>query len=200
MYSILEESIGQIEISRSVFIAIARHIESKDEIKDVLIDIKKKCPKAKHYCYATIIGNYQKSSDDGEPKGTAGKPILDVLKKCELDKVIVVVVRYFGGVLLGASRLLRAYVESSNLTLEKATKYKIVEGFRYSLEVEYALFDELKNYLISNDVIIEESRFEEKIYLTIFTKEDNIKDLDNVFNKKIIYQLLAHTYKYMKEA
>lgn len=107
-----------IEVLSSKFIAIAFPLSTKEEFKSLLDQIKKDYKKAKHYCYAFRANNGTKSSDDGEPKGVAGRPILELLYKKDLMNVACVVVRYFGGTKLGASRLLRTYLKVAIETIE----------------------------------------------------------------------------------
>lgn len=117
IFNIFEE---QFIENKSKFISILLPLQNKDDFKEKLIWCQKKYPLATHYCYAMRYNGYEKASDDNEPKGTAGKPILKILQIKNIDKVILVVVRYFGGKKLGASKLLRAYVKSAALVVEKA--------------------------------------------------------------------------------
>lgn len=101
------------EIKKSKFIAFAYQLETKDEVKSTLEDLKKAHPKARHICYAYKLSNTAGMSDDGEPQGTAGKPMFNLLNMKNVDNTLVVVVRYFGGKKLGAGGLIRAYVAAS---------------------------------------------------------------------------------------
>ena len=107
------------EMMKSKFIGIAFPVNSIDDFKNELILIKKNNSKAKHIVYAYKIGMNSKSCDDQEPKGTAGRPLLELISKRDLDNVALVVVRYFGGTLLGASRLLRTYVQAANAAINE---------------------------------------------------------------------------------
>ena len=108
------------EVMKSKFIAYATPLDDSNKFKDIVGDIRKKHKKAKHVVYAYKVGNASKSCDDQEPKGTAGRPMMELLMKRNLDNIALVVVRYFGGVKLGASRLLRTYVGAANEALNKA--------------------------------------------------------------------------------
>ena len=110
----------QIEVMKSKFIGIFLPLTNADEFKTILAQIKKENSKAKHVVYAYRNGMKSKSCDDNEPKGTAGRPLLELLMKRNLDNVAIVVVRYFGGTLLGASRLLRTYVQAGNAAINLA--------------------------------------------------------------------------------
>lgn len=105
------------ECMKSKFIGYAIPIDNPELFKDILKDIRKQHNKAKHVVYAYKIGMASKSCDDQEPKGTAGRPLLELINKRDLDNIALVVVRYFGGTLLGASRLLRTYVQAGNAAI-----------------------------------------------------------------------------------
>ena len=111
------------EVMKSKFIAILLPIKNEEEFKNILKDIRKEHRKAKHVVYAYRLGQSYKSNDDGEPKGTAGRPLLELLLKKDINNCALFVVRYFGGTKLGAGRLLRTYVQSGvnviNLLEEK---------------------------------------------------------------------------------
>ena len=113
MKTITENSNYQIEIKNSKFITELIKIDNEN-IKDILEEMKIKYPKATHYTYALRLENYQKSSDDGEPGGTAGTPMLNVLEKEDIINVLAVTIRYFGGIKLGAGGLLRAYNQAGS--------------------------------------------------------------------------------------
>lgn len=111
----------EIEIKKSKFIGQKFNVSSIDDVNRILADIKKEHKKATHVCYAyRIVGKeyLEKAFDDGEPSGTAGKPILNVIQKQDLKNVLVVIVRYFGGIKLGAGGLLRAYSKTASETLK----------------------------------------------------------------------------------
>ena len=112
MFTVLEKNEITLIRDKSSFIGILVHATSVESVKQYLIDIRKEYPKAKHYCYAYKIGEAKKCSDDGEPSKTAGRPLLELLEKKDMDEALLVVVRYFGGVLLGASRLMSTYLET----------------------------------------------------------------------------------------
>lgn len=111
--SITKTYVNRIEVNKSKFIAIFFPLTDDSVFKNKLEDIKKEYPKAKHYVYAYRVGVKSKATDDHEPHGTAGRPILDLLNKRNLNNCAIVVVRYFGGTELGASRLLRTYLSSA---------------------------------------------------------------------------------------
>ena len=96
-------------IKKSKFIGLLYNVESVEEINGILEEVKKENKKATHVCFAYKVGPFQKYSDDGEPSGTAGRPILNIIEKKKLENTLIIVVRYFGGIKLGAGCLVRAY-------------------------------------------------------------------------------------------
>ena len=124
MKQIKEKYINEIDIQKSKFIAVILPIYDKNSVKNEIDNLKKNYPKATHYCYGYIINGIQKSNDDGEPSSTAGKPILENLIINQLIIVLLVVIRYYGGIKLGAGGLTRAYVDSSSKVIQKATFYE----------------------------------------------------------------------------
>ena len=108
--------------NKSKFISLLIPLTSKEEYKDKLLEVKKIYPNATHYCYAFNFKGYAKASDDNEPQGTAGKPILRVLQLKNIDNGLLVVIRYFGGIKLGASKLLRTYVKASSEVINLISK------------------------------------------------------------------------------
>ena len=112
MQTVKEQFIKTTEVLGSKFIAILMPLEDDANFKDIVAELKKEHKKARHICYAYRVGQKSKSNDDGEPKGTAGRPMLELLHKKELNNIALIVIRYFGGTKLGAGRLLRTYVQS----------------------------------------------------------------------------------------
>ena len=149
MKSIQTEITSEIIINKSRFITILTNINDIDKVKEKLEEIKKKYKDATHYCYAYIINNHEKCSDNGEPSGTAGMPILNVLKQNDLTNILCVVIRYFGGIKLGAGGLIRAYSTSASVALNKAIITNLVNGYNITIEFSY---DNLKqiDYLLKN--------------------------------------------------
>lgn len=162
-------------INKSKFICVLYKINNISDIDIYLDDIKNKYKGATHYCYAYILDSNKKCSDDKEPSGTAGLPILNVLEKNEMNNVLCIVVRYFGGIKLGAGGLVRAYTNSVTNALENNIT-DIKKGLKLELTFNY---DKVK--LVDNlvkDNIIEESFNEDIKYIVLITYDDynNIKD------------------------
>lgn len=179
MKTIKENLISELEIKNSRFITLLIKINNPD-ITNILNDIKTSYPKATHYCYGYIYNDIEKSSDDGEPSGTAGLPILNVIKKENLNNILVVVVRYFGGIKLGAGGLVRAYTKSVTEALKNTNQVELVEGKK--IEIEFNYNDEKQiNYILNNSKIIDKTYNETIKYIVLI--ENNI--LDKLNNYKI---------------
>ena len=181
MFTVLEKNEITLIRDKSSFIGILLHATSVESAKQYLIDIRKEYPKAKHYCYAYIIGQNQKSSDDGEPAKTAGRPLLELLQKKEMDETLLVVVRYFGGVLLGASRLMSTYLETGVQVINTADIVSIENKYGYKMTLSYKEFDELKRLVKMWGFSFENVKYEDKISLEVLGDEDVGEKLANAF-------------------
>ncbi len=175
------------EVQKSRFISYVNHVENETQAQDFVNQIRKKHFDATHNCYAYIIGEHsdtQKSNDDGEPSGTAGVPILEVLKKNELSDVVVVVTRYFGGIKLGAGGLIRAYGKSATLGLEASVIVKKSVFNCYNLSMDYDLLGTLENYLHQKEIRIKDKNYTDKVDITILLpqndSENTLKDITNL--------------------
>lgn len=187
MYVIDKDVSNEIIIKNSRFITFLFKIETKNEIENKLELIKKNHPKATHYCYAYITSEFKKSIDDGEPGGTAGIPILNVLEKEKLTNVLAIVVRYFGGIKLGAGGLVRAYSKSITEALSKTNYISLVDGYLIELTFDYKNQKNVDKYL-KNSIIIEQS-FKEKIYYKVLIKKELLESLSS-YNPNIIKESL----------
>lgn len=185
MRTVLDNYEALLEIDRSSFYSYLFHLNDENEAKSIIDRIRKSHPKARHCCYAYKVGQFQKSSDDGEPKGTAGRPLLDVLLKNNLDSVLVIVVRYFGGIKLGAGRLLRTYVDSAMLAVNKAMIYEVCEAYAYRLTLSHSFHDLLVQHLRRNDVNIDKVFFKEQVIMEVSSLNDIEKTIDSLFNKQV---------------
>lgn len=181
MYTILERNENSIIKDRSEFIGIVVHVTSLNDVQRYLKSIKKEYPKAKHYCYAYIIGDKKKGFDDGEPSKTAGRPLLELLERKNLDEVLLIVVRYFGGILLGASRLLSTYLEAGVSTLDGADFLKIENKYLYMCELSYKDFDDFKRFVKSFSFSLENIVYETKISLEVLADENFGEQIANNF-------------------
>lgn len=141
----------ELEIDKSRFIALVYPLTNLDEIKDLIKSAKETYPKARHYLYAYQFDKVNKSNDDGEP-GAIAKGFHSLAKNYDLTNYLIIVVRYFGGVKLGASRLLRTYLNVTNEALKDAMKKELKLVYRYQLKCDYATFNKLKKlgYQVAN--------------------------------------------------
>ena len=140
--TVRKEGCGEYEVKRSRFLCYAAPVRSQDEAAAFIASIKQKHWDARHNCSAYILreGGVKRFSDDGEPQGTAGMPILDVLEKSEVTDVCVVITRYFGGILLGAGGLVRVYSHSAALALEAGEIITMVKCAECELTCDYTLY------------------------------------------------------------
>lgn len=182
MYKILERYQNEIVINKSRFISIMMPISNDSEVKDILKNLTKEFPKATHYCYAYRVSGKEKSSDDGEPSGTAGRPMLEFLSNNLLDNILVVVIRYFGGIKLGAGGLLRAYVDSCRSVYSVCKFYKVERHSLFEIIVDYKYYDALRNYLVSLEGNVVSTDYQEKItinYLGPSLSNDDLMEITN---------------------
>ncbi len=164
-------------IEKSEFITIINKITSTDEIESIMNDIKKEYKDATHYCYAYIVDDKRKSSDDNEPGGTAGVPMMETLNQYDLNYVFAVVVRYFGGIKLGAGGLTRAYRKAINdaLVNNKDSIVELIDGYRVKLKTTY---DKQKDIEYKYKRIIKKTYNENVLYDIDLTVDEynDIKD------------------------
>ena len=186
MYSIKNNSSYLYEIKKSKFYVDLYRINDLDEIKEYLDKVKNKYKDATHYCYAYILNGSRKAVDDGEPSGTAGIPILEVLDKKNLNYILCIVTRYFGGIKLGAGGLVRAY---SNSVVEAINNNDIVlltDGLEVELEATYDNKKDIE-YLFKDN--IKEAKYEDKVTYILNIEKNNIDKLSN-YNYKILREIL----------
>jgi len=180
-------------INKSRFIACLFKVNSIDEVNNYLEQIKNEYKDATHYCYSYIIDNTKRFNDDGEPGGTAGMPILNVLENNELNYILCVVIRYFGGIKLGAGGLVRAYTKSVTNALEKTNIIDIKEGYKIELVFNY---DQNKVIdLILKDELILNKEFNDNIKYEIIINKDNY-DLINKLEISCIRVSIIDLVKY----
>lgn len=190
---------------KSKFIANLIYVENKEEAENIIKTIKKKYYDAKHNCYAYRIleknGMYEKSSDDGEPSGTAGSPMLNILKKNNLSNVIVIVTRYFGGILLGTGGLVRCYSSAVIGSIEKSVLMTIEDGVEFQIELSYSDFQNIQRYFNQNNIRIIKSEYGEKINCTVeMSNKEKELFLKNIENKELNLKILKQLReKYIKK-
>ena len=162
----------EIIIQKSRFIGLSYLITDEEEISVCLEDARERYPNANHYCYGAVVGLdglIQRFSDDGEPGGTAGMPILQVLLQKGLKNVLLVVVRYFGGIKLGAGGLVRAYSRCAAETVSEAGIVKMVLSSRGRIAVNYGMLGSVEHFLRQPGIIIENIAYGERVEIQLLT-------------------------------
>jgi uncharacterized YigZ family protein len=194
-FTILKEVEVSFEERKSLFICNIKRITNEAEAMSFISSIREKYKDATHnvYAYITNKGISMRYSDDGEPQGTAGPPVLEVLKREGLNDVAVVVTRYFGGIMLGAGGLIRAYGASCKQGIDEGKKVKRMEGCSFELVCDYEKYGKINNYLQSQNIINKGSEFLENIKMDIICLSrdyDKIKgDFTEMMNGKEIISL-----------
>ena len=190
--TIKEDGQVQEEIKKSRFICHAKRVYSEEEARDFITAIKKEHYKATHNCSAFIIGErseIKRTSDDGEPSGTAGIPMLGVLENHNLTNVCVVVTRYFGGIKLGAGGLIRAYASSVALAVKEIGIIETKEQAGIAIQLSYAQYQEYSNFLKEHNLIELDTNFTDQVDTMIYVnkeEKENIKAaLVEFFNGKV---------------
>lgn len=176
-YTVNSFGSNEITIQKSRFIGYVKRVETEQEAHAFISEIKKKHYDATHNCSAYLIGEQdeiQKANDDGEPSGTAGVPMLEVLKKQQLKNTAVVVTRYFGGVKLGAGGLIRAYGTTTSEAIKSTgvVKRELMQGF--SITIEYPLLGTLENEIRNSNYLIDKINYLEKVELIVYVHIKNI--------------------------
>ena len=196
----------EIIINKSKFIGYASPINSEDEAIEFINQIKKKHSDATHNVYAYVYGDnnsIQRFSDDGEPSGTAGMPVLNVIKLEDLKNVVVVVTRYFGGVKLGAGGLVRAYTKGAKIGLDSAIIVDKTLFYDIRIEIDYTLLGKVENELSKNSYIVKDKIFGEKVLLDILCIEEDVEKLRslilNATNAKCIISTGSSSYYSVKD-
>ncbi|MBQ2641155.1 MAG: YigZ family protein [Lachnospiraceae bacterium] len=174
---------GEYEEKKSRFLGKAVHIESEEEAAAFIAGIRKKYYDARHHCYAWVLGEgseRKKSSDDGEPSGTAGQPILRVIEGSGCTNVLVIVTRYFGGTLLGTGGLVRAYTQAARAALEDAQKARMCLCRRLAVTVEYGALDRLLYALRRDGIEPQETEYGAKVTLRLIIEEKQGDAVENM--------------------
>ena len=201
-FKTIEQDVSsEIEEKKSKFIADVFYVENQEQVENYLKVVKKKYFDAKHHCFAYRICEKnmikEKQSDDGEPSGTAGMPMLNILQKNDLVNVLVIVTRYFGGTLLGTGGLVRAYSEALTSALQKANFVIQELGYEAEVMVRYTDFERLKYYCNKNEINITNLIYEQNVIAVIESnKEKQQKLIDkNQHDVKILkYNVLKEKY------
>lgn len=174
---------AKLEIDKSLFIASVTRVETETQAVSFVAEIRRKYPDANHNSFAYIAGSqdeFQKVDDDGEPSGTAGKPILEVIRKSALKDTVIVVTRYFGGIKLGAGGLIRAYGKSASEGIKKAGLIERMLHSRIGIDIDYPLLGLVENQLHSRGYTVTDKQFTEQVRLLVLEeagKEDRLRSL-----------------------
>lgn len=202
MFKTIKEENVQAEIveKKSKFIANVFYVETSRDAEEIIKSINKKYYDARHNCYAYSVQNPNESikrfSDDGEPSGTAGAPILNIIEKNNISNILVIVTRYFGGILLGTGGLVRAYSEATIKALEKVTYAKEECGMELSITINYSDFENLRYLCKKNNINIITTKYNNCVECILeVNNEEKEKILAN--NDKNNFKIL--NYKVIKE-
>ena len=179
MASLCDEQV----IKKSCFITHIQRVKNKEEAKVVIEGIKKQYPDARHHCWAYIAGHPTATtdigfSDDGEPSGTAGKPILNVLQHRGIGEIVLIVVRYFGGIKLGAGGLVRAYSSLASLAMDKLEVITLVESKTFVVTFDYNLETNIKHLFETHHIVIQQENYTTRISLSIDVPTTDIESLN----------------------
>lgn len=190
-------AIAEYEEKKSVFIGAVQRVENEEEAREFINNVKAQHRDARHNVYAYIIGEnngIQRYSDDGEPQGTGGIPVLEVLKRNGITNVVVVVTRYFGGVLLGASGLVRAYTKAASSAVKEASVVEKVTAALIKIRVEYDILGKIEYYFAKNKWQIEDMEYLDKVIITILSESEKVADI-----KEVLTEITSGRYELINE-
>jgi len=179
-FTVKDESRAEFEEKKSIFIGHVKRVESEDSAKEFIKKIKDNHKEARHNVYAYIIGEnrgIQRYSDDGEPQGTGGIPMLEILKKSDITDVVVVVTRYFGGILLGTGGLARAYSKGASLAIKEAGVVEKVKGVSLEIVIDYDLLGKVQYVCEKESFHIEHIEYTEKVKIKILCEVSTLEKL-----------------------
>lgn len=165
----------ELEIKKSIFLATLIPVKNEEEAQEAIAKMKKEKRDATHNCSAYRIGTeriYEKSSDDGEPQGTAGHPMLHVLQMNELTNTLAIVTRWFGGIKLGAGGLTRAYTQSLADAVKEADLVRYTPHEKYTVSFPYTTAGAFENHVKGTDIIVKDRQFSDKVTVTFLTLPD----------------------------
>lgn len=179
-FTVKNEVSSQFEEKKSIFIGHVKRVYSEDEAKEFINKIKSEQKEARHNVYAYVIGQnmgIQRYSDDGEPQGTGGVPVLEVIKKNEITDVVVVVTRYFGGILLGKGGLVRAYSKGASMAINDGGIVEKVKGIIIDIILEYDMLGKVQ-YLFEQKLwYIENTDYTDKVKLLMYCEVDKLEEV-----------------------
>ena len=178
--TIYEGGTDEIVEKKSRFIAQVFPVETEEEVATILEQMKKKYWDARHNCYAFVLGEasqISRCSDDGEPSGTAGRPILEVINGKELTNILIVVTRYFGGTLLGTGGLVRAYSQSAQAGIMASKVIRKEVGYRVSIDTDYNGIGKLQYVAMQNNIAILDTQYTDKVQMILLVPIEQTESL-----------------------
>ncbi len=179
---------GEAEITekKSRFIGTALPVHSEEEAIDLIAARKKKYWDARHNCWAFVVGDrqqLQRCSDDGEPQGTAGRPILDVLLGADVHDTLIIVTRYFGGVLLGTGGLVRAYTRAASDALSASAVVVRQSGYLLTLAADYNSLGKIQYLLAQREISTMDARYTDEVELDVIVPEEKVTELESALTE-----------------
>jgi len=199
--TIVQEVSAEQTIEKSRFIAHISPVANLDEVEQHMKKVRQIFPNARHYVYAYRLynGYIEKCSDDGEPQGTGGRPVLDILQHCQLWDVQIIVVRYFGGILLGTGGLTRAYGRTARLAVDNSTITRMIPHVIYNLKIPYQWFEQTKYWFSQKGCEWTNEQFTDIVNIDLYVPEKDFssfeKWIDEVTNKQILWQKVGSVFK-----
>lgn len=186
MKKIIKNGQGEYIEKKSKFIAHIFDVESEQQAAAIIAEVKKKYWDARHNCYAYILGDkgeIQRFSDDGEPSGTAGKPILEVLSGNECSNCLCIVTRYFGGVLLGTGGLIRAYTSASKEALDDCLTGELVEGVHAYLDADYNYVGKIQHLCIQHDITVVSTEYSDNVIFELMMEKQVLQKFEKTLTE-----------------
>lgn len=190
--TIAKNTSNEVVIKKSRFICSLARVTTEEDAQQFIDQISTENRKATHNCFAYIIGEHdqvQRESDNGEPSGTAGVPILESLQLANLHNVVAVVTRYFGGIKLGAGGLIRAYSNSTTDAIHKAGLVRVVKQATLEITVSYAQHDSLLHYLKERKIEVADEQFSTTVQTNVYVDEENVQSFTNALVDRFNDQL-----------
>jgi len=192
---------AEIIINKSRFIGYSMPVSDEKEALDFIEYISTNNKDATHNVYAYVLGednNIQRYSDDGEPSGTAGIPVLEVIKKEDLRNVAIVVTRYFGGIKLGGGGLIRAYTKGAKIGIDAGVIVDMTLHKKISLKIQYTILGKVENFLLNNELKVEETIFDEHVKMSLYIKSSDLEkftmDMNNITSGNNSIEVLSERH------
>jgi len=199
--TIVKETLAEQTIDKSRFIALISPVTSLAEIEQHMKKTRQTYPNARHYVYAYRLydGYIEKCSDDGEPQGTGGRPVLDILQHHQLWDVQIIVVRYFGGILLGTGGLTRAYGRTARLAVDNSTITRMIPHVIYNLIIPYQWYEQIKYMFVQKGWEWANEQFTDHVRLDLFVPVKDFSDfeklIDEVTNRQVLWKKAGNVLK-----